>query len=268
MWIKELFHTEKPVIGMLHLLPLPSDPNYDPDGGMEKILSRAEQDVMALQNGGIDGILVCNEYSLPYLVDVEACTVASMAYLLGRLCGQIHVPFGVDVATDPYKVFDLAASVNAPFVRETFTGAYAGDYGILNYEIGKIQRHRVKVGAKKVRTFCTLVPECSRPLADRPIEEVARSTEFYGQPDVYLVSGLTAGHEVDSQLISRVKRAVSTPVFANNGVRLENIDLQLSAADGCIVGTSLKRDGKFYNEVDEGRVEQLMRRARQVRGEL
>ena len=133
MWIKELFHTEKPVIGMLHLLPLPSDPNYDPDGGMEKILSRAEQDVMALQNGGIDGILVCNEYSLPYLVDVEACTVASMAYLLGRLCGQIHVPFGVDVATDPYKVFDLAASVNAPFVRETFTGAYAGDYGILNY---------------------------------------------------------------------------------------------------------------------------------------
>lgn len=266
-WIKTLYKTEKPIIAMLHLLPMPSDPNYDPAGGMDKVIERAKRDIRALQNGGVDAILVCNEYSLPYLYDVEPCTVAAMAYLIGVLSRDITVPYGVDVATDPYKVYDLAAGAKALFVRETFTGAYAGDYGVVSYEMGKIHRHRAKVGAKAVRTLCTLVPECSRPMADRPIEEVAHSTDFYFQPDAYLVSGLTAGCEADSQIITRVKKATSTPVFANNGVRLENVDAQLAAADGCIIGTTFKRDGCFYNEVDESRVARFMDRVREIRGD-
>jgi len=118
-----------------------------------------------------------------------------------------------------------------------------------------------------VKTFCTLIPECSLPIANRPVEEVARSTDFYFQPDVYLVSGLTAGCEADSQIISRVKKATTTPVFANNGVRLENVDRQLAVADGCIIGTTFKKDGQFYNEVDEARVAQFMKRVREIRGE-
>lgn len=266
-WIQELYGTTKPIIAMLHLLPMPSDPNYDPIGGVEKVIKRARRDLHALQNGGVDAILVCNEYSLPYLYDVEPCTVATMAYLLGTLSSEICVPYGVDVATDPYKVYDLASATNASFVRETFTGAYAGDYGVVSYEMGKIHRHRAKVGANYVRTFCTLVPECSLPIANRPIEEVAKSTDFYFQPDVYLVSGLTAGCEADSQIITRVKKTTKTPVFANNGVRLENVEKQLEVADGCVIGTTFKKEGQFYNEVDEKRVARFMRRVREIRGE-
>ena len=79
MWIKELYGTDKPIIAMLHLLPMPGDPNYDTAGGVEKVIERARCDLHALQNGGVDAILVCNEYSLPYLYDVEPCTVATMA---------------------------------------------------------------------------------------------------------------------------------------------------------------------------------------------
>ena len=265
MWIEEMFNTHKPVIGMLHLHPLPGDHNYDAEGNMEKVVRCARYDLAALQNGGIDGILICNEFSLPWLSDVEPSTIASMGRVIGELLHEIKVPYGVDVALDPYKVFDMAVAVNAQFARQTFTGAYAGDFGILTYEIGKIHRYRARVGAKHVRTFFTLVTECSLPLANRPIEEVAKSTEFYGKPDAYLVSGMIAGMELDSQIITRVKNAVKTPVFANNGVKLENVDIQLAAADGCIVGTSLKRDGYFYNEVDEARVAALMEKARRIR---
>lgn len=266
-WIRNLYGTHKPVIAMVHLLPMPSDPNYDPKGGIDKVIERARRDIRALQNGGVDAILVCNEYSLPYLYDVEPCTVATMAYLIGTLSSEIRVPYGVDVATDPYKVYDLAVAAKASFVRETFTGAYAGDYGVVSYEMGKIHRHRAKVGAKHVKTFCTLVPECSQPIANRPVEEVTKSTDFYFQPDVYLVSGLIAGCEADSQIITRVKKATKTPVFANNGVRFENVDNQLEAADGCIVGTTFKKDGQFYNEVDEERVSRFMKRVREIRGD-
>ena len=66
MWMKELFGTDKPVIGMMHLMALPTDPKYDPEGGIQKVLKRARADLHAIQEGGIDGILFCNEYSIPY----------------------------------------------------------------------------------------------------------------------------------------------------------------------------------------------------------
>lgn len=266
MWIDEMFGTHKPIIGMLHLSAMPSDPEYCDQGGVSGVVQRAQRDLRALQNGGVDAILVCNEFSLPWVPDVQPVVLASMARVIGELLSELRLPFGVDVAIDPYKTYDLAVAVGASFVRETFTGAYSGDYGVLNYEIGKIVRHRALIGAKKIRSLFTLVPECSLPLVNRPIEEVAKSTEFYGKPDVYLVSGLTAGREVDSQLITKIKNIVSTPVFANNGVRIENLEIQLKAADGCIVGTSFKKEGKFYNEVDEARVSALMKKAREIRG--
>ena len=57
MWMKELFGTDKPVIGMMHLMALPTDPKYDPEGGIQKVLKRARADLHAIQEGGIDGIL-------------------------------------------------------------------------------------------------------------------------------------------------------------------------------------------------------------------
>lgn len=52
MWMKELFGTDKPVIGMMHLMALPTDPKYDPEGGIQKVLKRARADLHAIQEGG------------------------------------------------------------------------------------------------------------------------------------------------------------------------------------------------------------------------
>ena len=66
-WTEELFGVKKPIIAMCHLQPLPGDPYYDEEGGLEKVVEAARKDVIALQNGGVDGIMFSNEYSLPYL---------------------------------------------------------------------------------------------------------------------------------------------------------------------------------------------------------
>ena len=47
-------------------------------------------------------------------------------------------------------------------------------------------------------------------------------------------------------------------VLANTGCRPETIENQLSIADGAVVGTTFKVDGKFENEVDESRVKNFM----------
>ena len=41
MWMKELFKTDKPVIGLVHLHALPTDPKYDPQSGVEGVLEAA-----------------------------------------------------------------------------------------------------------------------------------------------------------------------------------------------------------------------------------
>ena len=64
---------------------------------MEKVLNRAIHDLEALQNGGVDGILICNEFSLPYQTNVDTQVVATMARLIGQMMPRIKVPFGVDV---------------------------------------------------------------------------------------------------------------------------------------------------------------------------
>ena len=265
--MKEVFGTDKPVIGMLHLMALPTDPKYDEKGGVEAVVKRAREDVLALQEGGIDGILFCNEFSIPYTDNVRVVTVACMARIIGELLADIKVPFGVDVATDPYKTFDLAAATGATFVRETLSGAYASDYGLQSYSMGEIERHRVAVGCKNVYTLATLVPEGSKQVAERDIEDVAKSVSFSISPGALLVYGLTAGRSVDNNLITRAKTATDIPVFASNGVKAETVVDTLTLADGCIVGTWLKYDGYFYNQVDASRVKQLMDKAKEFRGD-
>ena len=70
-WMEELFGVKKPIIAMCHLQPLPGDPHYNKEKGMDYVLECARRDLHALQNGGVDGIMFSNEFSLPYLTKVE-----------------------------------------------------------------------------------------------------------------------------------------------------------------------------------------------------
>ncbi|MEX2104448.1 MAG: BtpA/SgcQ family protein, partial [Bacilli bacterium] len=104
-----------------------------------------------------------------------------------------------------------------------------------------------------------IVPEAAKYVAERDIESIAKSTVFNNRPDALCVSGLTAGAETDSQVLQRVKEIVpETVVLANTGVRLSNLEQQLSIADGAVVGTTFKYEGKFENHVDVQRVKEFM----------
>jgi hypothetical protein len=112
-----------------------------------------------------------------------------------------------------------------------------------------------------------IVPESAVYLGERDVVSIARSTVFNARPDALCVSGLTAGTETDEALLTAVKETVpTTVVFANTGVKLENVERQLAVADGAVVGTTFKKDGVFENHVDEKRVAAFMAKVREVRG--
>lgn len=244
---------------MCHLQALPGDPDFDQIGGMDKVLEAAKKDLLALQAGGVDGIMFSNEFSLPYLTKVEPVTIAAMARIIGELRPYILVPYGVNCLWDPIASLDLAVAVDALFVREIISGVYASDFGLWNTDPGQTARHRQRIGAQKIKMFYNIVPEAAKYLADRDIAEIAKTTEFNNKPDALCVSGLTAGSETDTQILEIVKSAVNhTPIFCNTGCTKDNIERQLSVADGAICATTFKEDGIFENPVDLNRVKDFM----------
>ena len=258
-WIKDTFGTQKPIVAMCHLRAMPGDPGYDPVGGMERVLEAGRRDLRALQDGGVDAVMFSNEFSLPYLTEVPTGTTAAMARIIGELMGEIKVPFGVNVLWDPIASIDLAAAVGAKFMREIMSGVYASDFGLWNTNCGRIARHKKAMSADSLKMMYNIVPEAASYLGARDIGDIARSTVFNCRPDVICVSGLIAGAQTDTQILAKVKKAApDTAVFCNTGCRADNIESQLSVADGAVVGTTFKIDGKFENAVDQKRVKEFM----------
>ena len=85
MWTEELFGVKKPIIAMLHLDPLPGDPMWKYGMTMDQVVEDARKDLLALQEGGVDGIIFSNEFSFPYQRNMDRNTVAAMAYVIGCL---------------------------------------------------------------------------------------------------------------------------------------------------------------------------------------
>ncbi len=265
-WLKDTFHVEKPIVAMCHLQALPGDPGYDAAGGMAKVVEMALADLNRLQDGGVDAVMFSNEFSLPYLTKVKPETTAAMGRVIGELMRFIKVPFGVNVLWDPIASIDLAAATGAVFIREIMSGVYASDFGLWNTDVGETVRHKMRL-APKLRLFFNIVPEAAAYLGNRSIADIARSTVFNNRPDALCVSGLTAGAEADTQILSVVKKAVpQTAVLCNTGCRLENVERQLAASDGAVVGSTFKIDGVFEKPVDQARVKAFMDKVRSVRG--
>jgi membrane complex biogenesis BtpA family protein len=229
----------------------------------------AEGELEALQAGGVDGILISNEFSLPYLTKTEPITAIAMARIIGGLLPDIRIPYGVNVLWDGRASIDLAVATGAQYVREIFTGVYASDFGLWDTNVGEVARHRARVGGANVKLFFNIVPESATYLGNRSLESIAQTTVFATLPDALCVSGLTAGAPTDTQSLAIVKGAAgNVPVFVNTGVRAHNAAEQLAVADGAIVGTYFKKDGVFENRADQSRVEELMGEVKKFRATL
>lgn len=257
--LESLFGRSKPVIAMMHLLPLPGRPLYDTRGGMRAIVEALRRDLDILQEGGVDGVMFCNEGDRPYPLRTDRAPIAAQAAAIGELLPHIHVPYGVDMLWDPLAALAVARAVDATFVREVFTGVYDSDMGLWQPDAAAALDYRRQIGADDIRLFFNIEPEFARPVSPRPIGALAHSVVVSSLADAILISGPMAGASANLGHISEAKAAVpNTPVLANTGVKIETVRQALSIADGVIVGTGLKRDGYTWNPVDPERVRRFM----------
>lgn len=256
----ELFGKPKAIVAMAHFPPMPGQPLHNARGGVQALLDAVGHDVEILARSGIDAVLFCNEGDRPYRTRVGPEVPAVMAAVITEVKRELSVPFGVDILWDPKSAVALAHAVGAGFVREVFTGAYAGDFGLWNTDPAESMSYRRQIGADEVKLFFNVTAEFAAPIAPRSIGITVQSAVFSSLADAVCISGSITGSGVDVDQLRQAKEAArgNAAVISNTGVRPETVAEMLRVADGCIVGTSLKRDGDTWNEVEEARVERLL----------
>ncbi|KLE14507.1 BtpA/SgcQ family protein [Clostridium sp. C8] len=269
LWTEEMFGVKKPIIAMLHLKPLPGDPMFKKGDTVKSIVNQARKDLKALQDGGVDGILISNEFSLPYERNMSFVTPATMARVIGELMSDIRVPFGVDCISDGRATIELAAAVEADFVRGTFCGVYVGDGGLYNNDFSKLLRRKAELQLDNLKMLYFINPESDRNLDTRPLVDIAKSVIFKAHPSGLCISAAGAGLDVDNELINSVKSgAPEVVVLCNTGCRVDTIEEKLNYSDAAIVGTTFKENGDFYKYIDKNRVQKFMEVVKKYRDKI
>jgi membrane complex biogenesis BtpA family protein len=249
----------KVVIAMAHIGALPGAPLYDADGGMDRLIEEVGRDVEKLQQGGVHAIMFGNENDRPYRFSATAEGIAAMTAVVTALKPVLKVPFGVNYLWDPSASVAIACATGAAFAREIFTGLFASDMGLWRPNAADALTLRRNLGRPDLKLLFNINAEFASSLDSRPIELRAKSAVFSSLADAILVSGPLTGHAVDASDLKRVREAVpDTPLFANTGVRIDNVRDIFAIADGCVIGTHFKVDGDTWNAVDGERVKRFM----------
>ncbi|TWT44763.1 putative sgc region protein SgcQ [Phycisphaerae bacterium RAS1] len=260
-WYSSLFGVQKPVIGMLHLLPLPGSPGFA--GDWEAVRTRLMEDVQALASGGVHALMIENFGDAPFFPRrVPRATVAFMTALAADVRRATTLPLGINVLrNDGVSGVAIAAAVGAQFIRvNVLCGARVTDQGVIDGIAHKLLRERAALAARGVRIFADVSVKHSAPLGSpRPIEDEVADTLHRGGADALVVSGSGTGRPTDPELVRRVKAAAGdAPVLVGSGVDTETLPELAPLADGFIVGTSLKVGGKSSAPIDPPRVRAFM----------
>ena len=255
----------KPIIGMVHLLPLPGSPGFG--GDVRAIESRALDDAAALTDGGVDGLMVENFGDSPFYPDrAPVCVVTHMTRLIDTIRRRFEIPLGVNVLrNDGRAALAIAHAVGAEFIRvNVLCGARVTDQGIVHGIAHDLLRDRANLHAANIRILADVNVKHSSSLGPpRPISDEVADLTRRGGADAVIVSGSGTGQAIDrAELIQTRAAAGDKPVLAGSGVDVDSVREVLSVADGAIVGTALKVDGIATNPVDPARVRALMARVR------
>ena len=269
--LDELFEIEKPIIGMIHLWPLPGAPGYA-GHGMDTILEQARNDAKVLLEGGVDGLIVENMWDLPYYVgsDVQLEAVTAQAVAARAIADLANVPVGVNVIHNGWEAeLAIAVAAGLDFMRICIlTGARLWDTGDLNPGCAAdLLRRRRELGAEHLKLFADVDKKHSVPFPGLDLETHIEWTEFY-RADALIVSGRMTGDAPPLAKVRRAKEAATRPILMGSGTTAENIAGFLKFADGAIVGSSLKVDAVAQNPVDPERVQRYMAAVKSVRNTL
>ncbi|HOA72778.1 MAG TPA: BtpA/SgcQ family protein [Phycisphaerae bacterium] len=251
------------LIGMVHLAPLPGSPASELP--LARICEDACRDARTLAEAGFTAIVMENFGDAPFrATTVDPHTVAAMTLVARAIRRAVDLPLGINVLrNDAQAALAIATVCEAAFVRVNIhTGVYATDQGIIEGRADETLRYRQRLGSR-VAVFADVHVKHASPLLSQSIAEAAEEAAYRGRADALIVSGTGTGKPTSLDDLRSVRDAVpDRPLLVGSGANVENIRELLAVADGVIVGTTIKENGRTTAPVDADRARTFVQAAR------
>ena len=261
--ISTIWPAMRPLIGMVHLLPLPGSPGWQ--GSMDAVLERAEKDTVALANAGFDGVIVENYGDVPFFRNsVPPETVAGITASLRTVQEATSLPVGVNVLrNDARAAIGIAAVTGARFVRfNVHTGSMWTDQGLIEADAANTLRARTALN-NEIAILADVHVKHGIPPAGLRIEDAALDAWHRGLASALIVSGPATGQETDISDLERVRASVpEANVLVGSGATRTTIRELLPLIDGVIVGSAVMVEGQAGAGVDPERARDFVIAAR------
>ena len=231
---KKVFGTDKPIIGMLHLL----------GSNDENVLAIAGEETDMMFRAGVNAVLVEN-----YFGSTRDC-INVLAMLQKEYPDKVY---GVNILGSFEDSYRLAQQYGAAFMQVDsicghLTPAEEKDY----FETVDHCRAGGDVLVLGGVRFKYQPVRSGRTLA----EDIAIGRKHC---DVIVVTGAGTGIQTDMQKILEFKELLPDfPLIVGAGMTAETSAEQLAAADGGIVGSYFKYNGDAHGRMDKDRVEAFM----------
>ena len=270
--INSIFNKTRVIIGVVHCPPMPGTPRFR-DRDFRNAINSAVADAAAYVRGGVDGLIIENHGDIPFLKPdrIGHEVSAGLAVIADRVRQQFDVPFGINVlANAAVPALAVAKAAGANFVRvNQWANAYVANEGIVEGEAAVALRYRAAIGAEEVAIFADAHVKhgAHAIVADRSVSELVRDVEFF-DADAVICTGQRTGDAAPVEEIRQMRAATSLPLLVGSGATPDNIGVILPLLDGLIVASSLKRDGVWWNPVDQARVAAFMDKVHAIRQEL
>jgi membrane complex biogenesis BtpA family protein len=245
---------------MIAVLPLPGSPLYEGDD--QKVMDQALADLEVYQKVGVDSILLENDHDLPYIQPpLDEKGIALMTKIAREARKRFDGPIGIQMLEAAnITSLEIAAEADLDYIRvEAFVFAHVGGSGIINGSAGKILRRRKELKAEHVRVFADVRKKHgSHSLTiDLDIKDEIMQAEFF-LADGVIVTGQFTGINPDKDDLVKAKSGTKLPVLIGSGMTAENIRDYLHLADGFIVGSFFRKDGKFLEKLEPERLNKFM----------
>jgi len=235
---------------MIHLPPLPG---YPDSGGIKHAIQHAVADLRALEEGGVDGVLIENEYDRPHRITAAHETIAAMTSITRAVVQESEtVVVGCEILlNDPKASLAVASMAGARFIRTDYfvDRMTRPEYGEFAIDPDALLEYRSSIGADDVLVLADIQVKYATMVESRALRESAELAYRKGA-DALIVTGEASG---DAPAAEHLRDAAGTgvPVLIGSGLKSANAEALLAACDGAIVGTSLMQDRSVDNDALE-----------------
>ena len=251
---------KKVIIGLVHLLPLPGTPFYEP-GNVEKAMDKALADATALYEGGADGCLVQTiDRVYPVGEEADYARVAAIANITKAVAEATGPEFqiGVQILWNAFKASLAVASVSGgSFLRlNAFVGATMTPSGVAEANPVDFQNYRAQIDAQHIKLIAEVDGMHFHWLdGSKSAVEVAGLARNAG---AHAVEVAHKDEATNLRVVREIKEVYpDLPVILGGNTNHENAARRLADADGALVGSCFEPAG-WGSHIDIDRVKAYM----------